>query len=117
MIFSLLFIFIYIFSGCSSGTISGPVTGVSRPSSDSRSIGAFVDDSMILTSIKTKMLSDDFIESRQIHIDVINGVVYLTGTVESLSQKRMAADIARSVDGVKRVENQLGIGKSPAGFQ
>ena len=82
---------------------------------DERSVGTMIGDSVILTTVKSKMISDEFVKSRYIDVDVSNGVVYLIGVVESSSQKRMAADIARSVDGVRRVENQLVVGKTTSG--
>jgi len=61
------------------------------------------------------MIDDDFVKARNIDVDVLNGFVYLIGVVKSPSQKRMAADIARGVEGVRKVENQLIVGKTTIG--
>lgn len=105
----------FLLAGCGAAVIGGAAYGGYRGATDRRSIGTMLDDSIISTTIKTKMISDEFVKARHIDVDVLNGVVFLIGVVESASQKRMAADIARGVDGVKRVENQLLIGKTSVG--
>ncbi|MCK4768223.1 MAG: BON domain-containing protein, partial [Desulfobacula sp.] len=76
------------------------------------SLGTMVDDSIISATVKIKMISDNSVKARQIDVDVLNGVVYLIGLVGSSSQKKMATDIAKGIKGVRRVENQLVIGKT-----
>jgi hyperosmotically inducible protein len=104
-----------VLSGCGAALVGGAGYTGYKGATDERSIGTIVDDSVISTSVKTKMISDEFVKARHIDVDVLNGVVYLIGVVESASQKRMAGDIARSVDGVRRVENQLVVGRTTAG--
>jgi hyperosmotically inducible protein len=94
-------------SECGAAVIGGAAYGGYKVAEDERSIGTMVDDSVILTTVKSKMIADEFVKARHINVDVSHGVVYLTGTVDNASQKRMAADITRSVEGVKRVENKL----------
>ncbi len=110
------FIFLFIsglaLSGCSGAVVGGAGTfGGHKAATDDRSLGTIVDDSVILTTIKSKMIADEFVKARHIDVDVLNRIVFLIGVVESSSQKRMAADIARSVEGVRKVENQLVIEK------
>jgi len=105
--FFFLVLFAFIFSGCGVAVVGGAAYGGYKVAEDERSIGTIVDDSIILTAVKSKMISDEFVKARYIHVDVSHGVVYLVGTVDNASQKRMAADIARSVEGVRRVENKL----------
>ncbi len=109
-VFIFLFIAAHVFFGCGAAAVGGAAYGGYKIAEDERSVSTMVDDSLILASVKSKLITDEFIKARQINVDVSNGVVFLTGVVESSSQKRMAADIARSVDGVKRVENKLVIG-------
>ncbi len=111
----LLLIISFTAYGCAPAAVGGAAYGGYKGATDRRSIGTMVDDSVISTTVKTKMIADDFVEARNIDVDVLNGVVYLIGVVKSDSQKRMAADIARGVDGVRRVENQLVVGKTSVG--
>ncbi len=96
-----------ILTGCGAAVVGGVAAGGYKGITDERSVGTMVDDSVISTSVKTRMISDKFVKSRHIDVDVLNGVVYLIGAVESPSQKKMATNIAMGVDGVRRVENQL----------
>ena len=104
-----------IFAGCGAAVVGGAAYGGYKGATDKRTIGTMVDDSVISTTVKSKMIADEFVKARHIDVDVLNGVVFLIGVVESSSQKRMAADIARGVEGVRRVENQLIIGKTTIG--
>jgi hyperosmotically inducible protein len=115
LLFSFALIILFIISGCGAAVVGGAAYGGYKGATDKRSIGTMVDDSVISTTVKTKMIADEFVKARHIDVDVLNGVVYLIGVVESSSQKRMAADIARGVEGVRRVENQLIVGKASAG--
>ena len=53
--------------------------------------------------------ADDLRDST-INVDVDNGVVTLTGTVASAAQKTRAEAVAKAVEGVKSVKNQLKVG-------
>lgn len=112
---TLLVLILFLFTGCAP-MVAG-TAGVSgyKAATDERSIGKLIDDSVIAGKIKTKLIGDEFVKARHIDVDVLKGVVYLIGVTESVSQKRMAADIARGVEGVRRVENQLVVGKTSVG--
>ena len=115
LLLSLALITCMIFAGCGAAIVGGAAYGGYKGATDERSVGTMLDDSVISTSVKTKMIADEFVKARHIDVDVLNRVVYLIGVVESSSQKRMAADIARGVEGVRRVENQLIVGKTSVG--
>jgi len=114
-LFPIVVIFVFILTGCGAAVIGGAAYGGHKGATDERSIGTMMNDSAISTTIKTKMISDEFVKARYIDVDVLNGVVYLIGVVESSYQRRMAADIARGVEGVRRIENQLLVGKTSVG--
>ena len=113
---SLALITSLIFSGCGAtgaAVVGGVVVyGGYKGATDERSLGTMVDDSVISATVKIKMISDNSVKARQIDVDVLNGVVYLIGLVGSSSQKKMATDIAKQIKSVRRVENQLVIGKT-----
>ena len=72
------------------------------------SAGRQVDDATIKTAVKTKLAADvKHSTLTNIAVDSTNGVVTLAGQVDTPDQKRMAADVARSVDGVVKVNNNL----------
>jgi osmotically-inducible protein OsmY len=69
--------------------------------------GDYVDDSVITTKIKTQLASDDFLKSFQISVESRKGIVLLSGFVDSQKAVDKAGQIARGVDGVKSVRNNL----------
>lgn len=69
--------------------------------------GEYVDDSTITTKIKTSMATDKDISALAVHVSTDHGAVVLSGTVKSQAEKERAGQIARSVAGVKSVENDL----------
>ena len=77
-----------------------------------RTAGQNVDDARISTAVQTTLTSDKASNFTRIDVDTTNGVVYLNGTVQSAEQKARAEQLAGRVDGVKKVVNNLQVGKS-----
>jgi len=69
--------------------------------------GEYVDDSVITTKVKTLLAQDDFLKSFEIGVETRKGIVQLSGFVDSQRAVDKAGEIARSVEGVKSVENNL----------
>ena len=69
--------------------------------------GEYIDDSAITAKIKAEILSDPLLKVSQINVTTTNGVVRLSGTVDSQQSIDRATEIARSVENVKSVENVL----------
>jgi hyperosmotically inducible protein len=67
----------------------------------------YVNDAGITTQIKTKLIGSDIVSAPTIHVETQNGVVQLSGFVSNNAQIQEAQNIARSVDGVKRVVSNL----------
>jgi osmotically-inducible protein OsmY len=65
------------------------------------------DDGRITSSIQAKYYLDDKLKGRRIHVDTTNGVVTLRGDVGSESERGEALLLARTSEGVKRVEDNL----------
>ncbi|MCP4670956.1 MAG: BON domain-containing protein [Desulfobacula sp.] len=112
---SCLFTICFMLAGCGAVLVGGAAYGGYKGATDQRSMGTMMDDSVISTKVKARMIDDEFVKAGNIDVDVLNGIVYLIGVVKSSSQKRMAADIARGVEGVNKVENQLLVGKTSIG--
>lgn len=77
-----------------------------------RTAGRNVDDARITTAVQATLTSDKASNFTRIDVDTTNGVVYLNGTVQSAEQKARAEQLAGRIDGVKKVVNNLQIGKS-----
>jgi hyperosmotically inducible protein len=98
---------------------SGAVLGMAACSSTrtQRAPGEQVDDAALLTSVKSALVSDPVTEAGEINVDVNRGVVKLSGFVDSPKEKSAAGDLARKVDGVQSVQNDIAVkeGSSTAG--
>jgi hyperosmotically inducible protein len=74
--------------------------------------GEQIDDSAIHTAVKAKLTADRFSNIVNVDINVTNGIVTLAGEVPNDQVKSDAEAEAKSVNGVKRVINNLQV-KSP----
>jgi hyperosmotically inducible protein len=64
-------------------------------------------DSWLTSKAKIALFSDDRVKGRQVHVETKDGVVYLRGKVDSSEAKAAASDIAKGLEGVKDVKNEL----------
>jgi hyperosmotically inducible periplasmic protein len=64
-------------------------------------------DSMITSKVKGNLLKEEGFKSMKVHVKTHQGVVLLSGFVETEDQIQQAGKIAASVEGVKSVENSL----------
>ncbi|WDB51567.1 molecular chaperone OsmY [Escherichia albertii] len=71
------------------------------------SVKGYAGDTAITSEIKAKLLADDTVPSRHVNVETTDGVVQLSGTVDSQVQSDRAESIAKAVDGVKSVKNDL----------
>jgi len=72
-----------------------------------KTAGQNVDDATITASVKSTLVADKAANLTRVDVDTNNGVVSLNGVVESTQQKSRAEQLARRVDGVKSVVNNL----------
>jgi hyperosmotically inducible protein len=71
--------------------------------------GEYVDDSVITAGVKTRMLDDERVAGTSITVETLNGTVMLSGFAKSEAEKAAAGSIAKSVDGVKVVKNEIAV--------
>jgi osmotically-inducible protein OsmY len=71
------------------------------------SSGEYIDDSVITTKVISLLANDDFLKSFQISVETYKGTVQLSGFVNSQQAVDKASQIARSVNGVQSVKNNL----------
>jgi len=71
-------------------------------------------DAGITTNIKGKMAADETVKAVQVEVDTRNGVVTLSGDVESAAAKDRAVQIARGTDGVRDVIDQVRVAETTA---
>lgn len=69
--------------------------------------GDYIDDSIITTRVKAVIFEDDNLNSMNISVETNNGIVQLSGFVESEADIDTAENLASTVEGVKDIENNL----------
>jgi osmotically-inducible protein OsmY len=72
-----------------------------------RSTGQYVDDKTLSARVNAALLADKNVKSSQIDVTTYNGVVQLSGFVESQDVAQRAVVVAQNVDGVKSVKNDI----------
>jgi len=76
-----------------------------------RPTGQVVDDGEITAKVKTALAGDPRTKAHQINIETRDGVVQLSGFVDNSEAKSTAEELARAVDHVKSVDNELDVKK------
>ena len=66
-----------------------------------------VSDSWLTSKTKISLFADERVKMTQISVDTAKGVVHLRGKVDSAEAKSAAGDIAKGIEGVKSVKNDL----------
>ena len=69
--------------------------------------GEYVDDSVITTKVKAKFVEDKDVSALGINVETFKGNVQLSGFANSADERMRAAELARSIKGVKSVKNDI----------
>ena len=72
-------------------------------------VGAYVDDAGITTLVKARMAESKAVSASSISVETLNGTVMLSGFAKSASEKAAAENIARGVNNVKAVKNEIAV--------
>ncbi len=90
----LLIVVFAFFAGCASTT-------------KKEGTGEFIDDTVITTKVKAAIVADETLKATEINVETFKGVVQLSGFVKSPADITRAVDVARRVEGVKSVKNDI----------
>lgn len=74
-----------------------------------KTAGEQIDDSVITGKVKAALVDNESTKARQIDVETFRGTVQLNGFVDSADAKAAAGRVASGVEGVKKVDNNLGI--------
>ena len=69
--------------------------------------GEYVDDSVITSKVKAAILEEPALSSAEINVETFKGIVQLSGFVSFRADINKAVAVARGVDGVKSVKNDM----------
>lgn len=74
-----------------------------------QSTGEYIDDSVITSKVKAAILEDPMTKVLEIKVTTFKGEVQLSGFVSSQAEANRAVELARGVEGVKSVQNNMQI--------
>ena len=112
---NIIFILSIITTGCAPVVVGGAATGAYKTGTDERTVGTMVDDTTISSRVKMNLINTPDVKARRIDVDVLDGVVTLTGLVESTAEIKKAEEVSLAVAGVKGVTNYLTVGSRTMG--
>jgi hyperosmotically inducible periplasmic protein len=69
-----------------------------------RSTGQVLDDATITTKVKASFVADPQVSALAISVETNDGVVTLSGVVDSEAERQRAIQLAQGMEGVKRVD-------------
>ncbi len=72
-------------------------------------VGAYIDDTGITTLVKSRFIENKQVDAASIRVETLNGTVMLSGFAKSSLEKNTAESIARGVNGVKMVKNEIAV--------
>lgn len=106
----------FLLCGCFP-TIFAGATGATVSVAKDRSLGEAVDDTKIAAQIKAEMIKSNFRSLyAKVDVEVLEGRVMYTGTVDSEEDIMNAIEIAWKQDGVKEVLNEIEIDQNSNKF-
>jgi osmotically-inducible protein OsmY len=73
------------------------------------SVGAYVDDAAISMAVKARFVDNKDVDAISIKVETLNGTVMLSGFAKNATEKSTAEAIARKVEGVKAVSNEIAV--------
>lgn len=89
------------------GVAMAASTDAAAPQAHSDGVAATVTDAAITTTVKAKLMTTDGMGKSDVSVTTTNGVVTLNGAASSSKAKSAAEAVARQVEGVKSVDNNL----------
>ncbi len=101
-------------SGCAPVVI-GAAGGAAVAATDERTVGRQIDDATLTAKVKATLINDPDVPARKIDVDTQNGDVILTGVVDTREQKEKAMALARKVEGVHKVIDNMQVGVETLG--
>jgi osmotically-inducible protein OsmY len=111
-ILSISLLFTLILTNCSIPVATGVATKAVTVSNSDRSIGEYVDDVLIKAILKNSYFDQSEKIFFNVDVEVSQGRVLLTGTVDNIDLRIEATRIAWGVKGVQTVINEIQISES-----
>ena len=97
----------YVITLCAALIVGATLIAAPATAADMAKEKALINDSWLTAKTKIALAADARVKGRQIDVETSKGVVMLRGKVDSDAAKHAAEDIAKKLDGVKSVKNDL----------
>ena len=94
-------------SGCWVVAVGGAAAAGYYVGKDDRPADVIADDPRITSTVKTRLVADQYVDARAVNVDTYAGAVTLRGEVTNTIARDQAGRLAAGVDGVKSVSNEL----------
>lgn len=91
----------------SAWPLVGGVTGCSTGSRYKQSTGEYIDDHGLSSHVRKALKADPQFKYDDVNVVTFKGVVQLSGFVSTKDQKIRAGDLAKKVEGVNEIENNI----------
>ncbi|HEY1151232.1 MAG TPA: BON domain-containing protein [Pseudoduganella sp.] len=88
-----------------AATVFGVVGCQSTPTKESA--GEYIDDAAITAKVKASIINEPTLKATEINVETFKGTVQLSGFVAQPADITKAGEIARGVNGVKSVKNDI----------
>jgi osmotically-inducible protein OsmY len=77
------------------------------PTAKREGAGEYVDDALITTKVKAALAADPNVKATEVNVETFKGMVQLSGFVSERDSIQKAIDVARGVNGVRGVKNDM----------
>ncbi len=104
-----------LMSGCVTSAIVGGAAVGTKAVFDHRPVGRQIDDQTIAAKIDGRLIAEKDMPSRWVSVEVVNGVVTLTGFLPTPEHIDRAVYICQTTEGVQQVRNELEVGSPDIG--
>ena len=98
-----------------AGEVAQAIAGVKSVRNDlvvqasKASAGSYINDAAITTKVKAALIADDEVKGLQIGVETSAGTVQLTGHAKTDSERHKAEQLAKAVEGVSAVQNNIAL--------
>lgn len=76
---------------------------------DQQTVGSYIDDAAITTQIKGRFVESKAVDATSISVETLKGTVMLSGFAKNSEEKTRAEQIARDIEGVSSVKNEIAV--------
>lgn len=95
--------------GVSLAALALVVTSGCAVTRGQETVGAYIDDTAITTTVKSSFFDNRFVDGTAISVETLNGTVMLSGFAKNSTEKATAEKLAWKAKGVKAVKNEIAV--------